>query len=189
MTVLNKQPKYNHSYVKENSNLHKIGFWGVNAENAEFSNFYYSPFDVVEDGLTKRFTSVEHYFMYCKAVEFSDTEIAKQLLKNQSGSGPQYKKLGRNVRNYNDSVWSQVRYEHMLNGLRYKFTSNPALKERLLLTGNSILVEASPFDSIWGIGMGKTTRNGRPLDWENVTHWRGSNLLGYALMELRDELR
>ena len=72
----------------------------------------------------------------------------------------------------------------LLNGNFLKFTQNPALREYLLSTGDNILVEASPLDAVWGIRMGKTNEHA-----QDPLKWKGQNLLGFALMEVRDEIR
>ncbi len=94
------------------------------------------------------------------------------------------KALGRQVRGFDERLWGEVRYSVVLSGNYYKFTQNPAMMRFLLATGDKILVEASPLDKIWGIGLGRQSENAsRP------SAWRGQNLLGFALMEVRDELR
>ena len=88
------------------------------------------------------------------------------------------------MKNFEEAVWNQVKYSIVLNGNFLKFTQNPELRNFLLSTGDDILVEASPLDAVWGIRMGKTNENARdPLTW------KGQNLLGFALMEVRDEIR
>ena len=86
---------------------------------------------------------------------------------------------GRSVRNYNDKIWSEKRYQIMVNVLKEKFRK-PELQEILLATGNKCLVEGSPFDKIWGVGI--AFNDDRIFDEKN---WRGQNLLGKALEEVR----
>ena len=93
------------------------------------------------------------------------------------------KALGRAVQNYDDAVWSSVRYDKMVEVLRAKF-KEPFMRDILLRTGDRIIVEASPYDRIWGVGL--DVEDTRILD-EN--QWRGQNLLGKALMEVRAELK
>ncbi|MDE6363162.1 MAG: NADAR family protein, partial [Lachnospiraceae bacterium] len=76
------------------------------------------------------------------------------------------------------------KYAIVLNGNYLKFSQNPQLKNFLLHPGNKVLVEASPYDGIWGIKMAQTEQTA-----QNPLHWRGQNLLGFALMEVRDVLR
>lgn len=145
-------------------------FW-----SGTFSQWKNSRF--VEDG--KTFTSAEQYMMYHKAILFNDSLIAEQIL---AVSNPkEIKALGRKVRNFNESVWNENKYEIVKNGNILKFSQNPRLKEELLSTRDSILVEASPFDSVWGIKLGEFDPNRfDPLKW------RGENLLGFALTEVRE---
>lgn len=142
----------------------------------EFSNWYKS--DFVSEGIT--FHSTEQYLMYKKAMLFNDTEVAQEVLASTNEG--QIKKLGRKVRNYNDSVWSQERFNIMVDGLIGKFSQNNTLKELLLNTGNSIIVECSPYDRIWGVGISVD-------DAEQGKEFRGDNLLGKALMQARDYIR
>ena len=93
------------------------------------------------------------------------------------------KALGRAVQNYDDAVWSSIRYDKMVEVLRAKF-KEPFMRDILLRTGDRIIVEASPYDRIWGVGL--DVEDIRVLDEKN---WRGQNLLGKALMDVRAELK
>ena len=171
-----------------------IGFFGNQSDTPEervFSNFYKSPVTVDLPGHNTpvRFVCSEQYFMYQKAALFGDT-VRMDALLNPDLHPADYKQLGKQVTPYDDAKWNAARYESMKEALRYKFTQNQRLKQILLKTGQAVLVETSPFDTIWGIGLGKTHRPGqRPINWRNVDNWRGQNLLGFALMDIRDELR
>lgn len=125
---------------------------------------------------------MEQFMMANKAELFDDEEIREQIL--QCSDPKQIKALGRKVRNFDEAVWNEAKYPIVLNGNYLKFTQNPALRDVLLSTGESVLVEASPYDAIWGIKMGQTNENVL-----NPLKWRGKNLLGFALMEVRDEIR
>ena len=117
-----------------------------------------------------------------KACLLEDEEIAKEIMNT---SDPKLMKaLGRRVRNFDSEVWDKVKYSIVLNGNYYKFTQNKAMMNFLLSTGDKILVEASPLDTIWGIGLGKDNEKA-----QNISTWRGKNLLGFALMEVREEIR
>jgi ribA/ribD-fused uncharacterized protein len=94
------------------------------------------------------------------------------------------KAAGRTVRDFDDAVWERERFEIVVRGNVHKFAARPEMREYLLRTGSRVLVEASPRDRIWGIGMGAKNENA-----ENPAAWRGLNLLGFALMEARDRLR
>ena len=93
------------------------------------------------------------------------------------------KKWGRKVKNFDPAIWDENKYDIVLQGSIHKFSSNLFLKEYLMNTNSRILVEASPVDPIWGIGLAKDHR-----DCRNPEAWRGENLLGFALMEVRDIL-
>lgn len=94
-----------------------------------------------------------------------------------------YKKLGREVKNYDDAIWSNVRYDIMVDLIRARCEYNKEYKNLLLTLENKIIAEASPRDTIWGIGF--SSKNSKSLD---PTMWRGKNLLGKAYMKIRDEL-
>ena len=124
-----------------------------------------------------KYTSAEQYMMAEKARLFGDEEIRAQILKT---SDPAIcKKLGRKVRNFNQEKWNKNRENIARKGNFYKFSQNAKLREFLLSTGDKILVEASPRDRIWGIGMGKS--NPDALD---PAKWRGRNLLGFSIMSV-----
>lgn len=155
-----------------------VCFHSPGEENDYLSNWYYSEFTV--NGIT--FNSVEQYMMYHKAVQFGDTVTAREIMKTKSFG--RMKELGRMVRNYDDHVWSAVRYDVVKQGVLLKFSQNKDLAKRLLSTGNSLLAECAVHDTIWGIGMSMHNKNKT-----NPDMWKGQNLLGRALMEVRDMLR
>ncbi|MBR6770593.1 MAG: NADAR family protein [Lachnospiraceae bacterium] len=125
---------------------------------------------------------MEQFMMAQKAELFGD-EVIKQTILNAEDPR-QIQQLGRQVAHFDDTLWNKVKYSIILNGNYLKFTQNPQLREFLLSTGNQILVEASPYDGVWGIKMSATdTGSSNPLKW------KGQNLLGFALMEVRDEIR
>lgn len=117
-----------------------------------------------------------------KARLFGDQDM---LAKIMASDNPQtIKKLGRQVKGFDETAWEQHRFALVLQGNVCKFSQNPALKQFLLSTGNRILVEASPYDCIWGVGL--SAEDPRIQD---PRQWRGQNLLGFALTEVRDILR
>ena len=116
-----------------------------------------------------------------KARIFEDNEILEKIMK--SDNPKQIKDLGRKVKNFNEVVWSKVRDNIIKNGNLAKFLQNENLKKFLLQTENVVIVEASPYDKIWGIGISVDDKA-----INNPLHWKGQNLLGFALMEVRDEL-
>lgn len=144
------------------------------------SNFYLLPRSIASE--VGDFVTSEQYFMYEKALYFGDHEIAAQLCRRMSPAAA--KKLGRAVKNFDEARWNAYRCTAMLKALRRKFHTNPELAQALVSTYPKVLVEASPRDRIWGIGMGRERAMKTPSH-----EWPGLNLLGKALMTVRDELR
>lgn len=157
-----------------------LGFHRENDENGFLSNWYLSRFEDSKDG--KRFTSVEQWLMYKKAITFNDTEIADHIMHEIRPDV--IKKLGRQVRGYNESQWASIRFNVLLDGLRLKFSQSEELKRKLLYTGDKHLVEFAANDLVYGVGVS----DGDPGRF-NTSNWRGQNLLGLALMQVRDELK
>jgi ribA/ribD-fused uncharacterized protein len=127
------------------------------------------------------FNCAEQYMMYGKALLFGDAEIAAEIL--EAASPKQHKALGRKVRHFAEPAWKAQREQIVADGSRAKFTQNPELRQALLDTAGTELVEASPFDRIWGIGLAAGDRRA-----DDPSQWRGQNLLGKILTRLRDEL-
>lgn len=125
-----------------------------------------------------RYATAEHYMMAEKARLFADDKALNKILK--AAHPGEAKKLGRSVKNYREETWRQHRFAIVVRGNQAKFSQNQALKDFLVNTGDRVLVEASPRDRIWGIGMGESH-----ADIENPAKWNGLNLLGFALMEAR----
>ena len=124
------------------------------------------------------FANSEQAFMWEKAILFSDNEIANKILKT---SDPRkVKALGRKVKNFDSITWDDHKYNLMVDVNYEKYKQNPDMLEKLLKTGDSEIVEASPFDKIWGIGLDE--EQAIKTDPQN---WPGQNLLGLVLMELR----
>lgn len=158
-------------------------FWGhtprVEGEVDEscLSQWWMCSFEV--DGVS--YSCAEQYMMAQKARLFGDTEMLAAIMDAKHPK--EMKAFGRAVRGFDQKVWETHCYEFVLQGNLAKFGQNRELMTFLLATQNRILVEASPRDRIWGIGMGK-----RNPDAENPLKWRGKNLLGFALTEARDLL-
>jgi ribA/ribD-fused uncharacterized protein len=131
------------------------------------------------DGITYR--TAEHFMMVEKARLFGDEEASARVLEARSPA--EAKKLGRLVKGFTDEAWLEARWDIVVRGNEAKFSQHADLKDFLLCTGDRVLVEASPFDRIWGIGMGATH-----ADAEKPQNWKGLNLLGFALMEVRSRL-
>jgi len=126
------------------------------------------------------FSNNEQYFMWRKQQLFdsANTALEEQIL---SAINPKVMKdLGRRVNNFDQNAWDRHKYEIMKAGIYEKFTQNPDLRQKLVSTKDAILVEASPFDNVWGIGLNATDAKSQP--------WKGENLLGKALMDIRSRL-
>ena len=150
-----------------------VYFWG-----GPFSNWDNCHF--VCGGI--KFHNTEQAFMWWKAKFFNDEETAKKIELEFNPS--EVKRLGRLVKNYKDDECSVVRMLYMIEVNEQKFNQNPFYKEILIRTENRVLVEASPYDKIWGVGLAED--NPLILDEKN---WLGQNLLGKALMEVRKKIK
>ena len=155
-----------------------ICFHNPDEENGYLSNWALSEFKV--NGII--FSSMEQYMMYQKAVCFKDEEIAEKILETTDVAV--IKALGRQVKGYNDGYWNGVRQLLVYEGLKVKFAQNEDLKKQLIDTKDSILAECAVNDRIWGIGL--SMKDANRLEPEK---WRGQNLLGYALMMVRERMQ
>ena len=151
-----------------------VFFWKLHHENEEFSNWY--PRDFVIEGI--RYNCVEQYMMAKKAILFGDITIYQQIM--QETDPGKCKDLGKLVRNFDAAVWDSCKREIVFNANYAKFTQNPDLMAKLKATGDAILAEASPYDKIWGIGMAADDPAAK-----NPKRWKGQNLLGGILEEIR----
>ena len=173
--------KYNIEDIAPESKF--LFFWGHqpnkdgSISKTCFSQWWLSSFEV--EGIT--YKTAEHWMMAKKAALFNDNEVLGKII--ESNSPAEAKKLGREVKNYDDKLWLANRFEIVKQGNYHKFNQNPDLKDFLINTNDRVLVEASPVDPIWGIGMTVDHK-----DVMNPKKWKGLNLLGFALMEVRDEL-
>jgi len=138
------------------------------------------PVDFTVDGMT--YPSAEHFMMAAKALLFGDTETADRV--RQAPNPGAAKALGREVRGFDEQRWAERRFDLVVAGNLAKFGQHEDLLGFLLGTGSRVLVEASPQDAIWGIGL--AADDDRAASPEN---WPGLNLLGFALMEVRHQLR
>ncbi|MCX5143265.1 MULTISPECIES: NADAR family protein [unclassified Streptomyces] len=142
------------------------------------SQWWPAPF--AADGVT--YASAEHWMMAGKARLFGDAEAAERAVAARTPA--EAKKVGRLVRDFDGTVWERERFGLVVAGSVHKFGQNPELGGFLLGTGDRVLVEASPMDRIWGIGLAADDPRA-----EDPAAWRGLNLLGFALMEARAALR
>lgn len=154
-----------------------VFFHNPDEENGIYSNWYLSDFTV--GGI--QYSSVEQYMMHQKALLFKDSEVAHQILNTSDVA--KIKALGRAVCNYNDTVWAGLRQLIVYKGLLAKFSQNDSLMSALLSTGDQVMAECAVKDRIWGIGL--SMKDERRFD---MAQWRGQNLLGFSLMEVRSSL-
>jgi ribA/ribD-fused uncharacterized protein len=151
-------------------------FWKALPGPGRLSQWWQQPFTV--DGVEYR--SAEHWMMAGKARLFGDDEALAKIL---AAEHPMLvKKLGQTVRNFDEKAWKAHRFDIVVEGNRAKF-SDPELAGYLRGTGDRVLVEASPLDRIWGIGLADDAPHAR-----TPSKWRGLNLLGWALTEVRAHL-
>ena len=155
-----------------------VCFHNPDEDNGYLSNWYPSPFTV--DGVA--FSSMEQFMMYRKAICFGDEAVAAQILSTSDVA--KIKSLGRQVSNYDESMWNGIRQIVVCEGLLAKFSQNDELKAKLKATGNAVLAECAVKDCIWGIGLSM-----KDPDRLNKAKWNGQNLLGYALMMVRERLQ
>lgn len=163
--------------------LNIIAFWGHTPNpkkmtKACFSQWYECDFEV--DG--RQYHTAEQFMMAQKAVLFGDEVTLEKIMA--ADNPKDYKALGREVRYFDSEVWNREKYNIVLRGNLAKFSQNPQLLEFLLGTGESVLVEGSPYDGVWGV---KISLDDPKV--HNPNEWQGENLLGLVLMETRDRLR
>lgn len=155
-----------------------ICFHNPYEENGYLSNWYPSPFTL--DGVA--FSSMEQYMMYRKAVCFGDDKVAAQILVTEDVA--EIKTLGRLVSGYDESLWNGVRQIVVYEGAFSKVLAELRIRGTTEKTGNTVLAERAVKDRIWGIGLSM-----HDSDRLDRTKWQGQNLLGYALMMVREKLR
>ena len=159
-------------------------FWGHTQKNEGlidkscFSQWFPSPFTV--DGVI--YLTAEHWMMAKKAELFNDIEIRQHILESEAPVIA--KELGRKIKNFDNEKWSNACFEIVVEGNINKFSQRDELRKFLLNTGDKVIVEASPRDTIWGIGLSQDNPKAT-----SPSTWRGENLLGFALMEVRDRLK
>jgi ribA/ribD-fused uncharacterized protein len=134
---------------------------------------------------TRSFKCREQALMFYKSLLFTDTtsgrgDITDKIMMSTNPS--EIKELGRQIKNYDDDVWSKIRYKIAVNINYMQFSQNREMKNILLSSNTNYIVEAAHYDRIWGIGFDKDNA------MANISSW-GTNLLGNALMEVRAILR
>jgi ribA/ribD-fused uncharacterized protein len=179
--------KYDIEKIKEIARLKPetpvVYFWGHTPNPKKmtaacFSQWYDCYFEV--DGI--QYHTTEQYMMASKARLFGDEEVFREIM--EADSPFDYKKLGRKIRGFEQTLWDARKYDIVVEGNKAKFGQNRDIREFLLSTGEALLAEASPYDKIWGIGLDRETALKGTAE-----QWQGENLLGCALMEVRDWLR
>ncbi len=156
-----------------------VCFYHENEENGYMSNWYETPFEYA--GM--KYSSVEQYMMFQKVIMFRQYNLADRIMSTTNPAT--IKRLGRTkFENFNPEMWEKICKRIVKRGVRAKFIQNPDLIDKLLLTGQSVLAECSSRDKKWGIGVNIGNKN-----CYDVRAWKGENLLGQILMEVRDELR
>ncbi|MEV6739909.1 NADAR family protein [Streptomyces sp. NPDC051104] len=169
--------------VRAGARIKYLHFWGHRPRRdgrigaSCLSQWWPSPFTV--DGV--EYATAEHWMMASKARLFDDAEAERKVL--QSPEPALAKKAGRLVRGFDDAIWERERFGIVVEGGVHKFAAHEELRDFLLGTGERVLLEASPLDRVWGIGLAADDE--RAADPER---WRGPNLLGFALMEARTRL-
>ncbi|MBO9633170.1 MAG: NADAR family protein [Chitinophagaceae bacterium] len=162
--------------------LKYIYFWGHTAASDTvgkecFSQWYPGTFTVNN----VVYKTAEHWMMAQKALLFRNPEIFRKIVTSEKPG--EVKELGRQIIGFDELIWDAEKYNIVRLGNIHKFNQHKALKEFLLSSDGRVLVEASPLDNIWGIGLAKDSEY-----ISNLYAWPGTNLLGFALMEVRDFL-
>lgn len=170
------------AYLASGGQAKYIYFWGHTQSGPEIDKSCLSQwYPSVFEHSNFSFATAEHFMMYRKAELFGDAEISSKIL--EADSPGEAKALGRKVRAFDEAAWRESRWDIAVDGNYAKFSQNEHLREYLIATGDHVLVEASPVDPIWGIGLDyKAAANLDPSDW------KGRNLLGFVLMEVRRKL-
>ncbi|MGC3864013.1 NADAR family protein [Micromonospora chersina] len=170
--------------VHSGARVRYLHFWGHRPQRDGsvgagcLSQWWPAPFTV--DGRT--YATAEHWMMWHKATLFGDDQVAERVL--DAAHPHRAKALGRQVRGFDEATWAARRHDIVVAGSVAKFGQHEELGRFLLGTGERVLVEASPVDRVWGIGL--AADDPRAAD---PARWRGPNLLGFALMDTRAALR
>lgn len=184
-TAANQQ--VNDQKGEENVKEQYVFFWTA---ASPFSQFYSAEFSAIplfawdsksEISMQRKFGTAEQWMMFHKAILFRDYETAEQIMEESSPK--RIKQLGRQVKNFDETKWKSHAWDIVYHGNYHKFTSNSSLLQQLMATYPDTLVEASPYDTIWGIGLSSTDPRA-----QNRSTWRGQNLLGQILTKLRNDL-
>jgi ribA/ribD-fused uncharacterized protein len=170
--------------IRAGAKIKYLHFWGHRPRPdgrvgaSCLSQWWPSPF--VVDGVA--YATAEHWMMAGKARLFEDQDAERRILT--AGSPAQAKNMGRLVRGFDEPTWRRERFGIVVEGSVHKFAAHADLRQFLLNTGDRVLVEASPVDRVWGIGLAANDEAAGDPE-----RWRGPNLLGFALMAARERLR
>lgn len=140
------------------------------------SNWY--PSNFVDSEKNRSYVNMEQSMM-CGKADLFEPSMVEVILNTKNPSD--IKKKGREIKNFNDKVWNEKCRDIVTKGCYLKFSQNPQLKNYLLSTGNRLIVEASPYDKIWGIGLTAVNAKNVKMDL-----WPGKNYLGECLMKARE---
>jgi ribA/ribD-fused uncharacterized protein len=175
--------KYTIDWLNQQQNVDYLFFWGHRPSKdgsiIKTCMSQWWPAEFTEEGVL--YKTAEHYMMAHKARLFNDQEVFERIIRKESPKD--VKDLGRQIRNFDSQLWDDHKFQIVRQGNLLKFSQNEELKHFLIQTTTKVLVEASPVDPVWGIGLAEDAPNA-----QNPSEWRGENLLGFALMEVRDEL-
>lgn len=177
--------KYDCQWAQAQNNPELVFFWKEREKWGEFSQFFqanFRAFPLFGSVGHQLFKHNEQWMMANKALLFGDVDAFNQIMSTRRPKECQ--DIGRTVKNFDQTVWDAEKYNIVLQGNLYKFKQNWKESDILLSTGNKILVEASPYDKVWGVYMDQY----HP-DVCNPLLWRGENLLGFVLMQVRDMLQ
>jgi ribA/ribD-fused uncharacterized protein len=175
--------KYSTAWLLQHPEAKLLFFWGHTprqvgvVDKSCFSQWFPAAFEVAGE----TYATAEHWIMAEKARLFGSDDVRQRIIAAKHPA--EAKKLGRQVRNFDPQVWDAQKYALVVTGNYHKFSQHAELRDYLLTTQSRVLVEASPVDAIWGIGLAAD----HPDATQPAT-WPGQNLLGFALMEVRDEV-
>ena len=160
-----------------------IFFWGHKEKEVPVTKNCLSQWydcEFIVNGI--KYHTAEQYMMSQKALLFEDKEINEKIMNSKTPK--EYKELGRQIKNFSSDKWELNKFDIVVKGNIAKFSQNEKLKQFLINTKDKILVEASPYDKIWGIGMSEDDK-----DILDESKWKGQNLLGKAIMKAREFIK
>lgn len=159
-----------------------IAFWGHTGRADAVGPFVFSQWREAAFTIDDvHYQTAEHYMMAEKARLFGDEATRREIIATRDPG--KAKALGRTILSFDQMQWERARFDIVVAGNVAKFGQTPMLRDYLLATKGKVLVEASPQDRIWGVGL---TRDDPAL--ADPEQWRGQNLLGFALMKARAQL-